>query len=170
MASAQLSAQETQRHPMADTIHPGRHLSPTFDGAAEIEVASILEGKVAASQEPNLEQVREILFGAESRRSEAARRALEASTVEKFGRLEAEYERRFEALLRELQQRFDKACEMLEAETRERRRAAAEQHDELMKRLAAASEFLGQAKTSREELADLLTHVASHLRAAAQPT
>jgi hypothetical protein len=154
---------------MADTIHHGRHPAPPMNDAGELEVEVILQGEAVSGKEPHLEQVREILFGAENRRAEAARRALESAVAERFARLEAEYERRFEVLLRELQLRFDNTCEKLDAETNERRKALAEQHQELTTRLADASELLGQAKTSREELADLLIHVANRLRAAAKP-
>ena len=125
---------------------------------------AILDGS-----EPNdhsLEQVREILFGAESRRSETERRALESKVTERFDRLEAEYERRFEKLLQDLHQRFDKNCAMLEAESAERREALRIQHDKLVARLEAAAESIGQTKTDRQELADLLNDVASRLRAA----
>jgi hypothetical protein len=131
----------------------------------DAEVEAILDGTTA--KEPSLEQVREILFGAESRRAEAARRALEAEVAERLGRLEAEYERRFEKLLQDLQQRFDKACEMVGAESAERRKSMQTQHDELITRLERAAYSLGQAKTNREELAGLLDDVASRLRAAA---
>jgi two-component sensor histidine kinase len=155
---------------MADITRPGHRLSPSFEAAAEIEVEAILEPDADEAKEPNLEQVREILFGAESRRAESARRELEGAVAERFGRLEAEYERRFELLLRQLEDRFARACEMLDAETRERRTALAEQHHELVTKLAHASTLLSQAKTSREELAELLTHVADRLRAAASLT
>jgi hypothetical protein len=139
--------------------------SAYVDPRAEIEIEAILDG--TSPQEPNLEQVREILFGAQSRRSEAARRALEAAVAERFGRLEAEHERRFEVLLKEMEQRFEKACRMLEVESAERRKAMQAQHLELTARLQEATQLLGQAKASREELADLLTDVATRLRVAA---
>jgi hypothetical protein len=139
--------------------------SANADARAEIEIEAILDG--SSSQEPNLEQVREILFGAQSRRSEAARRSLEAAVAERFGRLEAEHERRFELLLRELEQRFEKASRMLQVESAERHKAMQAQHLELTGRLEEAALLLGQAKASREELADLLTDVATRLRAAA---
>jgi hypothetical protein len=131
---------------------------------SEAEAQAILEG--SAAKEPSLEQVREILFGAESRRSESARRALETEVAERFGRLEAEYERRFEKLLQELHQRFEKACAQLEAETAERRKALQAQHAELSMRLEQAAHALGAQKTSRDELASLLDEVANRLRAA----
>jgi hypothetical protein len=155
---------------MVDTTRPRQHLAASFESGAEIEVEAILEAKVRDVKEPNLEQVREILFGAESRRAEGARKDLESAVEERFGRLEAEYERRFEVLLHRLEERFAKACEMLDAETRERQTALAKQHHELVTRLAHASALLGQAKTSREELAELLTDVANRLRAAANVT
>ena len=123
---------------------------------------SILEGPGARDQ--SLEQVREILFGAESRRAETERRALEDKTSERFGRLEAEHERRFEKLMQELVQRFEKSCAMLDAEANERREAMRTQQRELIARLEKAAATLGQAKTDREELAGLLTEVASRLR------
>jgi len=126
---------------------------------------AILEG--SPGPDHSLEQVREILFGAESRRSETERRALESKVAERFDRLEAEYERRFEKLLAELHQRFEKNCSMLEAEAAERREALRIQHDELVRRLEAAAELMRHTKTDRQELADLLTDVASRLRAAA---
>jgi hypothetical protein len=125
---------------------------------------SILEGPVARDQ--SLEQVREILFGAESRRADAERRALDDKTNDRFGRLEAEHERRFEKLMQELVQRFERTCAMLETETNERRDAMRIQHDGLIARLEKAATALGQAKTDREELAGLLTEVASRLRSA----
>jgi chromosome segregation ATPase len=125
--------------------------------------AATLEGTAAKDQ--SLEQVREILFGAESRRSEMERRALEARVAERFARIEAEYERRFEKLLQDLHQRFEKSCTMLEAEAAERRESMKIQHDELMERVEHAAAALGQAKTDREELAGLLNEVASRLRA-----
>jgi uncharacterized protein YicC (UPF0701 family) len=132
---------------------------------ADAEAEAILEGSTA--KDPSLEQVREILFGVESRRAEAARRALESKFTERLGRLEAEYERRFEKLLLDLQQRYDKACELVTAEAAERRKSMQTQHDELMARLEHAAASLGQSKTSREELAVLLDDVATRLRAAA---
>jgi hypothetical protein len=131
---------------------------------SEAEAQTILES--SANKDPSLEQVREILFGAESRRAESARRALEAHVAERFGRLEAEYERRFEKLLQELHQRFEKACALLEAETGERRKALHSQHTELSARLEQAAQALGAQKTSRDELASLLDEVADRLRAA----
>jgi hypothetical protein len=131
---------------------------------SEVEAQTILEG--SAAKDPSLEQVREILFGAESRRAESARRALESEVAERFGRLEAEYERRFEKLLQELHQRFEKACALLEAETAERRKALQSQHAELSKQFEHAAEALGAQKTSRDELASLLDEVANRLRAA----
>jgi hypothetical protein len=125
---------------------------------------SILEGPVGRDQ--SLEQVREILFGAESRRAEAERRALDDKTSERFGQLEAEHERRFEKLMQELVQRFERTCAMLEAEANERRNAMRIQQDELIARLEKAAASLGRAKTDREELAGLLTEVASRLRSA----
>jgi uncharacterized protein YicC (UPF0701 family) len=132
--------------------------------APDAEAEAILDGVTA--REPSLEQVREILFGAESRRAEAARRALESKIAERLGRLEAEYERRFEKLLQDLQQRFDKACQLVEAESAERRKSIQTQHDELIARLERAADSLGHTKTSREELAGLLDDVATRLRAA----
>jgi hypothetical protein len=117
------------------------------------------EGKDAS-----LEQVREILFGAESRRSEAERRALEINVAERFARLEADYERRFEKLLQDLHQRFEKSCAMLEAESAERRQAMRIQHDELVAQLETAAQSLAHAKTGREELAAMLNDVANRLR------
>src|ERR1700744_1564402 len=114
--------------------------------APDAEAEAILDGVTA--REPSLEQVREILFGAESRRAESARRSLEAQVAERFGRLEAEYERRFEKLLQELHQRFEKSCALLEAETAERRKALQSQHTELSTRLEQAAEALGTQKTS----------------------
>jgi hypothetical protein len=131
---------------------------------SEAEAEAILENSVA--KEPSLEQVREILFGAESRRAESARRALESQVAERFGRLEAEYERRFEKLLQELHQRFEKACALLDAETAERREALQSQHTALSTRLEQAAQDLGTQKTSRDELASLLDEVANRLRAA----
>ena len=131
---------------------------------SEAQAQAILES--SATRDPSLEQVREILFGAESRRAESARRALESEVAERFGRLEAEYERRFEKLLQELHQRFEKACALLEAETAERRKALQSQHNELSTRLEQAAEALGAQKTSRDELARLLDEVANRLRAA----
>jgi len=131
---------------------------------SEAEAQEILETSTA--KEPSLEQVREILFGAESRRTESARRALESQVAERFGRLEAEYERRFEKLLQELHQRFEKACALLDAETAERREALRSQHTELSTRLEQAAQSLGAQKTSRDELASLLDEVANRLRAA----
>jgi hypothetical protein len=128
------------------------------------DAQSILEGP--AARDPSLEQVREILFGAESRRAEAERRALDDKTSERFGKLEAEHERRFEKLMQELVQRFEKTCAMLEAEANERRDAMRIQQAELIARLEKAAASLGQAKTDREELAGLLTEVASRLRSA----
>jgi|HubBroStandDraft_4_1064222.scaffolds.fasta_scaffold351075_2 hypothetical protein len=128
------------------------------------DAEAILDG--SAPNDHSLEQVREILFGAQSRRFEAERRALESKTTERFDRLEAEYERRFEQLLRDLHQRFDKTCAMLEAESAERREALRIQHDKLIARLEAAAESISQTKTDRQELADLLNDVASRLRAA----
>jgi hypothetical protein len=125
---------------------------------------SILEGTVTRDQ--SLEQVREILFGAQSRRAEAERRALDDKTSERFGKLEAEHERRFEKLMQELVQRFDRTCAMLEAEGNERRDAMRIQQNELIARLEKAAATLGQAKTDREELAGLLIEVASRLRSA----
>jgi len=87
----------------------------------DADAEAILDG--TAPNDHSLEQVREILFGAQSRRFETERRALESKTTERFARLEAEYERRFEQLLRDLHQRFDKTCAMLEAESAERREA-----------------------------------------------
>jgi uncharacterized protein YicC (UPF0701 family) len=132
--------------------------------APDAEAEAILDGVTA--REPSLEQVREILFGAESRRAEAARRTLESKIAERLGRLEAEYERRFEKLLQDLQQRFDKACQLVEAESAERRESIQTQHDELIGRLERAADALSQTKTSREELAGLLDDVATRLRAA----
>lgn len=114
--------------------------------------------------------MREILFGAESRRSESERRALEGRVAERFGRLEAEHERRFEKLLQDLHQRFEKSCAMLETEAAERRESMKIQHDELIGRLERAASALGQAKTDREELAGLLNEVASRLRASTAVT
>jgi hypothetical protein len=131
---------------------------------SEAEAQAILEG--SSTKEPSLEQVREILFGAESRRAESARRALESEVAERFGRLEAEYERRFEKLLQELHQRFERTCALLEAETAERRKALQSQHTELSTRLDHAVQALGAQKTSRAELASLLDEVANRLRAA----
>jgi hypothetical protein len=131
---------------------------------SEAEAQAILES--SAAKDPSLEQVREILFGAESRRVESARRALESQVAERFGRLEADYERRFEKLLQELHQRFEKACALLEAETAERRKALQSQHTELSTRLEQAAQALGAQKTSRDELANLLDEVANRLRAA----
>jgi hypothetical protein len=130
----------------------------------ETDAQSILEGPVARDQ--SLEQVREILFGAESRRAEAERRALDDKTSERFGKLEAEHERRFEKLMQELVQRFETTCAMLEAEANERRDAMRIQQGELIARLEKAAATLGQAKTDRDELAGLLTEVASRLRSA----
>jgi hypothetical protein len=126
---------------------------------------AILEGSAVKDQ--SLEQVREILFGAESRRSETERRAMESKVAERFSKLEAEYERRFEKLLQDLHQRFEKSCAMLDAESAERREAMQSQHDELIARLEKAAHSLGHAKTDREELAGLLNEVANRLRAAA---
>lgn len=134
---------------------------------ADVEAAAILDGATVGAPEPSLQQVREILFGAESRRAEAARRALDLKMAERFGRLEAEYERRFEKLLQELQHRFESACEMVELESLARRQAMQAQHDLLISRLEQAANSLGQTKTSREELAGLLDDVATRLRAAA---
>jgi hypothetical protein len=131
---------------------------------SEAEAESILES--SAVKDPSLEQVREILFGDESRRVESARRALEAQVAERFGRLEAEYERRFDKLLQELHQRFEKACALLDAETTERRQTMQSQHTELSTRLEQAAQALGAQKTSRDELASLLDDVANRLRAA----
>jgi hypothetical protein len=130
----------------------------------DVGAEAILEGTEPSDH--SLEQVREILFGAESRRSETQRRALESKVAERFDRLEAEYERRFERLLQDLHQRFDKNCAMLEAESAERREALRIQHDKLVARLEAAAESISQTKTDRQELADLLNDVASRLRAA----
>jgi hypothetical protein len=124
----------------------------------------ILEGSAAKDQ--SLEQVREILFGAESRRSESERRVLETKVTERFAKLEAEYERRFENLLQDLHQRFEKSCAMLETESAERREAMRLQHDKLVTQLETTAASLAQAKTGREELADLLNDIASRLRAA----
>lgn len=131
---------------------------------ADAMAEAILESGTA--RDPSLEQVREILFGAESRRVEAARVALEGRVAERFGRLEAEHERRFEKLLGELQQRFEKAATMLESEAAERRSSLQRQHAELMEQIESSAEALRQSKTNRDELADLLEDVASRLRAA----
>jgi hypothetical protein len=72
--------------------------------------------------------------------------------------------------LRELEQRFARACAMLEAEASERRKALEALHQDFGSRLAEASRLLGQAKASREELAELLSDVADRLRHAAQAT
>jgi hypothetical protein len=102
---------------------------------SDADAEAILDGTGAT--EPSLEQVREILFGAQSRRSEAARRALESKMAERLGRLEADYERRFEKLLQDMQQRFDRLCELLELESRARQNALQTQHDELVDEVAA---------------------------------
>ena len=130
----------------------------------DADAGAILDGSVP--NDNSLAQVREILFGAQSRRFETEHRALESKTTERFARLEAEYERRLEQLLRDLHQRFDKTCAMLEAESAERREALQIQHDKLVARLEAAAESITQTKTDRQELADLLNDVASRLRAA----
>jgi hypothetical protein len=140
-----------------------RHDYLTTHDSDEIAAAAILQNAPAKDQ--SLEQVREILFGAESRRSEMERRALEGRVAERFGRMEAEYERRFEKLLQDLHQRFEKSCAMLEAEAAERRESMKIQHDELIGRLEREAFALGQAKTDREELAGLLDEVAGRLRA-----
>jgi NTP pyrophosphatase (non-canonical NTP hydrolase) len=136
------------------------------NGAAhgEPDAHAILDG--SQGNDHSLEQVREILFGAESRRSEAERCALEAKVAERFDKIEAEYERRFERLLQDLHQRFDRSCAMLEAESAERREAMRIQHDKLIMQLETAADSLGQTKTGREELADLLNDLANRLRAA----
>jgi len=125
---------------------------------------AILESPIA--KDPSLEQVREILFGAESRRAEAAREALESRIAERLGRLEGEYERRFEKLLRELQQRFEKAAAMLEAEATERRESIRKQHEAVTAQIQSAALSLNQTKTNRDELAGLLEDIANRLRAA----
>ncbi len=92
--------------------------------------------------------------------------ALAARVAEKFAALEANYERRFEAMLRELEQRHERACTLLDAESAARRESMQRQYDELINRLQTTADTLTQAKTSRVELADLLTEVADRLRAA----
>jgi hypothetical protein len=138
------------------------HMSPQLrmDTMAE----AILESP--ATKEPNLEQVREILFGAETRRAEAARSALEGRTTERFARLEAEYERRFEKLLSDMQQRFEGVAAMLEAESIERRNSLQKQHEQLTERIQSAVQSLKESKTNRDELAGLLEDLASRLRSA----
>jgi hypothetical protein len=131
---------------------------------ADAMAEAILES--AGAKEPSLEQVREILFGAESRRADAARVALEGRIAERFGRLEAEHERRFEKLLSELQQRFEKATSMLESEAAERRASLQKQHEQLMAQIESSAQALKQSKTNRDELAGLLEDLASRLRAA----
>jgi len=101
---------------------------------SEAEAQEILETSTA--KEPSLEQVREILFGAESRRTESARRALESQVAERFGRLEAEYERRFEHT--ELSTRLEQAAQSLGAQKTSRDELAS-LLDEVANRLRAAS-------------------------------
>jgi hypothetical protein len=132
---------------------------------AEPNAEQILEGSVSKDQ--SLEQVREILFGAEKRRSEHERRALDQKLRERIETLEADYERRFEKLAQELQQRFEKSCALLEAETAARREALLVQHEDLIAQLSTTAKLLGQAKTDRDELAGLLEGVAERLRTAA---
>jgi predicted nucleic acid-binding Zn-ribbon protein len=135
-------------------------------GAAAIDELLENAGGAEAAPDRSLDQVREILFGAESRRTRAEREALAARVAEKFAALEASYERRFETLMRELEQRHERACALLDAESASRREAMQRQYDELIGRLHATADSLTQAKTSRVELADLLTEVADRLRAA----
>jgi hypothetical protein len=131
----------------------------------ERHAEEILEGAVPTDQ--SLEQVREILFGAEKRRSEHERRALDQKLRERIEALEAGYERRFEKLAHELQLRFEKSCALLEAETAARREALLAQHEDLIAQLSSTAKLLGQAKTDREELAGLLEGVAERLRTSA---
>jgi phosphoenolpyruvate carboxylase len=144
---------------------------PAFSDAEDRSAAAIDEllqhaGEAAAAPDHSLDQVREILFGAESRRTRAEREALAARVAEKFAALEASYERRFETLMRDLEQRHERACALLDAESAARREAMQRQHDELLSRLQATADSLTQAKTNRVELADLLNEVADRLRAA----
>jgi len=94
------------------------------------------------------------------------REALAARVAEKFAALEATYERRFETLQNDLEQRHARACALLDAESAARRESMQRQYDELIGRLQNTADTLTQAKTSRVELADLLTEVADRLRAA----
>jgi predicted transcriptional regulator len=147
---------------MSDQSKGANQMSPSIRADAMAE--AILES--SSAKDASLDQVREILFGAESRRVEAARVALEGRVVERFGRLEAEHERRFEKLLGELQQRFEKAATMLESEAAERRSSLQRQHAELMAQIESSAEALRQSKTNRDELAGLLEDLAGRLRAA----
>jgi hypothetical protein len=98
---------------------------------SEAEAQTILEG--SATKDPSLEQVREILFGAESRRAESARRALESEVGDRFGRLEAEYSQHTE-----LSARLEQAAQALGAQKTSRDELAS-LLDEVADRLRAAS-------------------------------
>jgi len=144
----------------------GESHNATTIGSSAIEALLESGAETDSGTDRSLDQVREILFGAESRRTRAEREALAARVAEKFAALEANYERRFEAMLRELEQRHERACTLLDAESAARRESMQRQYDELINRLQATADTLTQAKTSRVELADLLTEVADRLRAA----
>lgn len=147
---------------MSDLHKGAGHMGQQLRADAMAE--TILE--TPPTKEPSLEQVREILFGAESRRADAARMALEERIAERFGRLEAEHERRFEKLLGEMQQRFEKTAALLEAEAVERRTSLQKQHAHLTEEIQSSVQSLKQSKTNRDELAGLLEDLAGRLRAA----
>lgn len=144
----------------------GEDPNATAIGSSAIEALLESGGDTDSAPDRSLDQVREILFGAESRRTRMEREALAARVAEKFAALEATYERRFETLQNDLEQRHARACALLDAESAARRESMQRQYDELIGRLQNTADTLTQAKTSRVELADLLTEVADRLRAA----
>jgi exonuclease VII large subunit len=134
-----------------------------YPADSEAAADALLSG---AATDRSLDQVREILFGAEARRVDRERRTLEEKVSERLVRLEAELERRYQQLCTDLQRRFDENCALLETEAAARRSSMQAQHDEFLARLKDAETALVRGKAGREELAGLLADVAQSLRSA----
>jgi hypothetical protein len=115
----------------------------------------------------SLDQVREILFGAEITRTETELRTLEKHVDMRFQQLEKALERRFEKQAGALEQKFNKLLTMLEAESSARQESISTQQAKQAAELKSVNQALLKSKTGRAELADLLADLSKRLKNAA---